>query len=400
MSRPTLIQPEEPAPRAPQAGGGFALLRLGFRPFYLLGALAAAVLPLAWLALLSGSPIAPALPGELWHGHEMVFGFAVAVIVGFLLTAGRVWTGLDTPTGAFLAALALLWLAARIAGLAAPYAWFMLVDLAFLPLVAAVFADLVIRSRNVRNAPMAALLALLAVTNALFHLAHLKVVALEPDDVLRGALALIVAIESIVAGRVIPAFIGNAVHGSQPRVIAPLERVVLPASALAFGLWLVWPERAITALTLALLAALHAWRLWAWQPWAAHGRPILWILPAAYAWIPIGLALLAVASLGHASLSAGLHALTAGSMGGLIAAMMSRTSRGHTGRPMVAGRAERCVYALVLAGAALRVAVALLPQLPAAALLASGLLWCGAFALLFLTLAPWLLRPRLDGKPG
>jgi uncharacterized protein involved in response to NO len=377
------------------------VLRLGFRPFYLMGLAAAFVLPLGWLALLSGASFSTSLPPLLWHGHEMLFGFVVAIIVGFLLTAGRLWTGLATPTGPVLAALALLWLAGRVAAVAAPYRIFFLIDISFLPVVASVFIDRVVRSRNWRNLPMAILLVLLALANMLFHLGHLGLIGMSASDVLHATVALVVVMESIVAGRVIPAFIGNAVPGSHPRTLSWIEHLFLPTSAIAFTCWIVAPRASVTPIALALLALLHGIRLVAWQPWVARRNPILWILPAGYIWIPIGIAMLAAAALGWVPQTAGLHALTAGSMGCLIAAMVTRTSRGHTGRPLAAGRLERTAYVAVLAAAAVRVAVALQPSaLSLYGLLLSGVLWSAAFGLILVTLLPWLLRPRLDGKPG
>lgn len=381
---------------------GLPLLRLGFRPFYLLATLAAAVLPPLWLALFTGGvAFAPALPPALWHGHEMVFGVVVAAIVGFLFTAGRTWTGLPTPTGPFLAALALLWLAARVAALTGPSALFMALDLAFLPLVAGVFLDLVLRAKNLRNLPMAVLVALLATANLAFHAAQAGLLPMAPGRALQAAVLLIVAVMSIVAGRVLPVFIGNAVPDSRPRADARIEGALLPLTGLTLLAWCAAPEGRWTALAFVALAALHLVRLLLWQPWVARGRPILWILPAAYVWMPFGLAWLGAASLGLANASIGMHALTAGAMGGLVVGMMSRTSRGHTGRPLQAGPCERWAYALVLAGAALRVAAPLLPgHAFQPTLLAAALAWSAAFALLFVTLLPWLTAPRVDGRAG
>lgn len=405
----SLLSIQEPEPRgsAPAAGArdaepGVPWLRLGFRPFYLLAAAAAAAFPLLWAAAIAGLlPLEPALPSVLWHGHEMIFGVVTAVIVGFLFTAGKTWTGLPTPTGPWLGAFALLWLAARGAGLWAPPAWFIAVDLAFLPLVAAVFVGIVARARNWRNLPMAVLLMLMAAANAAFHAAHRGLLPVGPGPILQAAVLLVVAVMSIVGGRVIPAFIGNAVPGSRPRVHAGVERLVLPLTALALLGWMVAPRSGATALVLIGLALLHAVRMLLWQPWVTRGRPILWILPAAYAWIPAGLALLGLASLGWLNASVGIHALTAGAMGGLVVGMMSRTSRGHTGRLLQAGLRERWAYGLVLAGAAVRVvAPAFDGSAQLAALVAAAALWSGAFAVLFVTLWPWLTRPRVDGKPG
>jgi uncharacterized protein involved in response to NO len=383
------------------------LLRLGFRPFYLLAGLAAAVLPALWLATLASVlPIHPALPASLWHGHEMIFGVVIAAIVGFLFTAGRLWTGQTTPTGALLGAFALLWIAARIAAFTGPYALFALLDGGFLPAVAAVFFAIVLRSKNWRNLPMALLLTLLAAANLVFHAAQagvlpvLSVLAFTPGQALQAAVLLIVAVMSVVAGRVIPAFIGNAVPGSRPRINAHVERAVLPGSALILLLWLGAPSSHWTAAVLFIVAALHLLRLALWRPWDAWGRPILWVLPLAYAWIPAGLALLGGASLGLWPASIGMHALAAGAMGALIVGMMSRTARGHTGRRLQPGGREVWAYRLVLAGALVRVVAPLVGEASLPVLAAAAALWSGAFVLIVWTLAPWLVAPRLDGKAG
>jgi uncharacterized protein involved in response to NO len=401
-----LVQIDEPQ-RAASAQARFTaaqpvpLLRLGFRPFYLLAAAAAAVLPALWLAMMTGTlAVQPALPASLWHAHEMIFGFVIAAIVGFLFTAGRVWTGLPTPTGAFLAAFALLWLAARVAAFTGPYALFLLLDASFLPLVAAVFAKLVLRSKNWRNLPIALLLMLLAAANGLFHAAQCGLLPVAPSRVLQGAVLLIVAVMSIVAGRVIPAFIGNAVPGSRQHTHPWIENAVLPMTAFVLLVWLGAPGSRWTAAALFALAALHTLRLVLWQPWAAWGRPILWVLPLAYAWIPFGLALLGAASLGLVPATIGIHALAAGAMGALIVGMMSRTARGHTGRSLQPGRRERWAYRLVLAGALVRVAAPFAGESAVAVLAVAALLWSGAFVLILSTLAPWLVAPRLDGKAG
>jgi uncharacterized protein involved in response to NO len=393
-----------PAPAEVAVDRTVPLLRLGFRPFYLLAGLAAAVLPALWLATLAGVlPIHPALPASLWHGHEMIFGVVIAAIVGFLFTAGRLWTGQPTPTGALLGAFALLWVAARIAALTGPYALFAVLDGAFLPWAAAVFFGIVWRSKNWRNLPMALLLTLLAIANLVFHAAQagvLPVTTLAPGQVLQAAVLLIVAVMSVVAGRVIPAFIGNAVPRSRPRINAHAERAVLPGSALILLLWLVAPSSRWTAAALLVVAALHLLRLALWRPWDARGKPILWVLPLAYAWIPAGLALLGGASLGFWPASIGIHALAAGAMGALIVGMMSRTARGHTGRRLQPGWREVWAYRLVLAGALVRVVAPLVGEASLPVLAVAAVLWSGAFVLILCTLAPWLVAPRLDGKPG
>ncbi|HMX11259.1 MAG TPA: NnrS family protein, partial [Burkholderiaceae bacterium] len=142
-------------------------------------------------------------------------------------------------------------------------------------------------------------------------------------------------------------------------------------------------------------------RLWHWQPWRTKARPILWVLHMAYAWLPLGFALLAAAQMGFVSTSAGIHALAVGATAGLIVGMITRTARGHTGRPLKASRLEVTAYLLVLAAAVVRVALPMLaPALAADALIAAAVAWALAFTLYLWRFGPWLVASRLDGKDG
>ena len=188
MSAPPL-HASPPAPTAVPQPTGWPVLRLGFRPFYLGAALFALLAIPLWVALFLGhGALAMPLSPLLWHAHEMLFGFAIAVIMGFLLTAVKAWTGLATPRGAFLAALALLWLAARVAAVTGPYALYALLDLALLPLVAAVLTRLLLRARNRRNLPLAGMLMLLALANGFFHLGVIGAIKMSPLTPLYAAL--------------------------------------------------------------------------------------------------------------------------------------------------------------------------------------------------------------------
>jgi uncharacterized protein involved in response to NO len=401
---PLHILTAAPAAASPQPLTGLPLLRLGFRPFYLgAAAFAALSIPL-WVAIVLGKVAPPmTMPPLLWHAHEMLFGFAAAVIVGFLLTAGKAWTGLDTPRGATLAALALLWLAARAAALVAPYPLYAALDMLLLPLVAGILATVLLRAGNRRNLPLAGILLLLASANALFHLASMGWVDVAPMTALHAGLALIVMVETVIAGRVIPAFMLSATPGLTLRLRPKLELPTVALTALGLACWVLAPLGPLPAAVLGLAAALQVQRLLSWQPFAARGRPILWVLHAAYAWIPIGLALLALAEGGLIGVSAGVHALAVGATGGLVIGMISRTARGHTGRPLRVSTTEVAAYALVLAAALLRTLVPLIapPNLPyAVPLIAAAVAWCSAFALYLWVFTPWLLSARLDGKDG
>ncbi len=385
--------PFGPVPR------GWPGLRLGFRPFYLAAALFAVAAMALWPAVFLGR-VRPAsgLAPVLWHAHEMIFGVAMAVVVGFLFTAGKVWTARPTPRGAALGALVALWLAGRCAGLLAPAWAFALLDGAFLVVVAAVFARLIWRARQARNAGVAVVLSSLAATNLSFHAAVLGVWRIDPAATLLAGLALLIVLESVIGGRVIPAFTRSAQPGLTLRERPALDRAAIGATALGLALWIVALPGA--APMLASAAVLQAWRLAGWKPWVARRRPILWILHLSYAWIAPGLALLALAAAGLVARSAGVHALAVGATGGLVLGMITRTARGHTGRPLEVSRAEVTAYACLMLAAVLRVAAALVPEWFAPAACAAGAAWVAAFTLYVWRFAPWLATPRIDGKDG
>lgn len=389
-------QPPGPPPR------GWAFLRLGFRPFYLAGALVAAVTVPLWLVLFLGSlSFTTAVSPLLWHAHEMLYGFAVAVIVGFLMTAGKNWTGLDTPRGASLGALVLLWLAARLASLADVPLLYAVLDMALLPVVALIFGTLLWRVKNYRNMPLAVILLLLASANGLFHLAALGVMDLNPMQPLYAALALITVIETVIAGRVVPMFTMTVNPGLKLEASQLRERVTLGLTAAGLLLWVLAPANAFNAAVLAAAGVAQAWRLWGWRPAVTLNRPILWILHLAYGWIAVALGLLALAQLGWVPVSAGVHALGLGATGGLIIGMVTRTARGHTGRPIMASKPEVAMYVLVMLAAVCRVlASTLLIQYYSLLLMLAATAWSVAFGLYLWVFTPWLMATRLDGKDG
>ena len=399
---PPVVAPATSPPTSITALRGWPVLRLGFRPFYLGAAVFAMLAVPLWIALLLGSvTLNLRVSPVLWHAHEMLFGFAVAVIVGFLLTAGKAWTGLATPRGGALAALALLWVAARLAAVAAPYAVYAVLDMLLLPLVAAILTSVLWRAGNRRNLPLGAILALLALANLCFHLAVLGLLDIAPVRALHAGLALIVMIECVIAGRVIPAFTMSALPGTKLQVPPRLEQATLAATALALAAWVLLPPHAVTAAAFGTAGLLHAVRLWQWQPWRTRARPILWVLHLAYAWIPIGLLLLGWAQLGGVNASAGMHALAVGATGGLVIGMITRTARGHTGRPLQASRLEVAAYLLVASAAVARVVLPLLaPQQLVLWLVAAAVAWSAAFGIYLVIFAPWLVSTRLDGKDG
>ena len=393
------ILDKTPSPFALQ---GWPVFRLGFRPFYLGTALLACLSVPLWVAMFLGHVrFALPMPGVLWHGHEMLFGFAAGVVAGFLLTAVKAWTGLPTPRGPLLAGLALLWLAARVALFVAPYPVFAVIDVLLLPAVAMALLRVLVQAGNKRNMPLISLLLLMALANGVFHLSVLQWVSVPAVSALYAELGLIVMVVCVMAGRVVPMFTKNVTPGLVIQMPRSLELSVLGVTAVALALWVFAAPAALVAVASAAAAVLHAVRLWMWHPQVTLRRPILWVLHASYAWLPLGFALLALAQGGWVPLSLAVHAFGVGVIGGLIIGMVTRTARGHTGRPLQAGRGEVAAYALVLAAAVLRVLVpALQPGWYAYALEAAACLWALAFALYLFIYTPWLTRTRLDGKDG
>ncbi len=379
-----------------------ALFNLGFRPFYLLAALlAAAGLPL-WIAQFYGVlPTLGDIPGLVWHAHEMVFGFAIAVIAGFLFTAVRTWTGLPTPTGRALAALAGVWIAGRITMITGPSLVAAVADIAFLPLVAWCLWLPLHRARN-RNRLFVALLLAMALLNVAFHLSAAGVLRSSPLAFVEAALGFVLLIVTIMAGRVVPMFTRNAVRSAKLRSVRHLDATAIVAFAGTWAAWVLGAPDPVVGVAALFAAGAHAVRLWTWDPAATRGRPILWILHLSYAWIPVGFLLLASALFGLAGTRAlALHAFVVGAMGGMIIGMITRTARGHTGMALDVGRAETASFVLLHVGAVVRVFVPLL--LPSAygwAIVMSAICWSLAFAIYVVVYWPLLSRARIDGKPG
>lgn len=393
MRAVTLIRIEEPEKAAGATRS--AILALGFRPFYLLAATGSALAILAWVLMLSGRLPAPAAhPGVEWHAHEMVFGFALAVIAGFLLTAVRAWTGLPTPTGAWLAALAALWIAGRVAAWIGSPIVAASVDGAFAFAVAFAIGRVLVIAGNRRNYFVIAMLCAMGALNLAFHFgAGLAAV--------KAALYLVLVLVAVMGGRVIPSFTQNALPRVQVLRRPWLDRVSIGLALAAFAADALSLPGLFVAPLAGAAALAHAARLADWKPIATLRTPILWILHLSYAWMPLGFALLAASASGVIAPGAATHAFAAGAMGGVILGMITRTALGHTGRPLKAGRSETAAYVLVHLACVLRVTAALMPEVGYMRLIeVSATCWAAAFLVYAATYAPRLWKPRADGKPG
>lgn len=382
-----------------------ALFRLGFRPFFVGGAALAAVGILLWIAALTGHiDWQPAGGWLAWHRHEMLFGFAGAIIAGFLLTAVQNWTGVPGLRGKPLMALAALWLAARLAWLADAPLWLLLpLELAFFPALALAIGYSLVKVRQRRNYPVLAIIVLLAVANLLVMLGLAQNsygLARQGDQ---GALWLIAALIGIVGGRVIPFFTRNGL--SLPAAVEPLpwlDNLLIAGSILIALLMFAGPALNQTpwlGLVFLLLGLGHIIRLFRWYDHGIWRVPLLWSLHLGYAWL--ALACLAMASW-HAgwlmTFSQATHLLAVGGMSAVILAMIARVSLGHTGRPLVAPPVMSVAFILINLAVPLRV---WLPEYSAmAGLWLAAAAWTLAFGLFVWHYTPMLCRPRPDGGPG
>jgi len=339
-----------------------------------------------------------------WHSHEMVFGYASAVIAGFLLTAVRNWTGMPTPAGAGLAALSALWLAGRIAPFvpdAFPRWLIALVDLLFLPALAVSLAVPLLRSAQKRNLFFIPLLGAFALADLLV---HLEVVGFAYGSARAGVflgLDLIILLIVIMGGRVIPFFTERALTDVSPRRWQWIEWLSI-ASVIAFLLADIFlPGSILLGVMAGLAAGSNGLRLIGWYTEKLWSVPLLWVLHLGYAWIVAGFCLKALAAVSLVPPQLTIHAFTVGGIGVLTLGMMARVSLGHTGRPLRAAKPVAFAFILINLAAALRGIFPIifpywLPQLVAL----SGGLWILSFLIFLAIYTPILIRPRVDGRPG
>jgi len=383
----------------------------GFRPFFLLTGIQAVIAVGVWLSVLRGTGPMPDWPSAIaWHAHEMIFGFAAAAIAGFLLTSVPVWTGRPALAGIRLAALAGLWLVGRFAVFftsALPSAWIAAaIDAAFFATLAAATAIPIFRSGSRRNYAFPLLAGVLALANVLTHAGAMGMWPVASAAGMRLGLGCIVIIVVTIGGRLVPLFTSAAIQreGATREVVhlawadaatGPLVAVFVLADTLAPGS----PPSGVLALIAGVVVAL---RTKGWALGFALRDPLLWSMHVAYLWIPIGLTAIGASAFSEAvPRNLALHALTTGAIGGMILAIMTRVALGHTGRPFRAPRGIALAYGLVLFAALVRtVGPLLVPDAMSSALLISGASWISAFAIFLAVYTPYLISPRVDGRPG
>lgn len=392
-----------------RAWQGPAVLSFGFRPFFLLGAVWAALAMALWVPMLAGRLALPtAFDPVSWHAHEFLFGYLGSIIAGFLLTAVPNWTGRLPVTGWPLAALAGLWLAGRAAVLVshglAPLA-VAVVDLAMASVLAALLAREIIAGKNWRNLPVVGLLALFVVANGLFHWEAATGAYAAQGMGLRLGVAAAVMMIAVIGGRIVPSFTRNwlAKRGPGRLPVPPmqvLDKIALAVLLAALLAWVVWPFASRTGAALAMAGLLHLVRLARWAGDRTMAEPLVAVLHLGYLFVPVG-ALGGAAEIlsGRALVGAGAaqHLWMAGGIGLMTLAVMTRATLGHTGRDLTAGPGTTAIYGALVAAVLLRVAAGAWPPVASVLNSLAGASWIAAFAGFTAIYAPMLLRPRKAG---
>jgi uncharacterized protein involved in response to NO len=382
---------------------GPAVLSYGFRPFFLLGAVWAALVVALWLPVLKGTLVLPTAFSPLeWHVHELVYGYVPAIMAGFLLTAVPNWTGRLPVTGTPLLMLVSVWAAGRAAillsgtigvGTAAVF------DLLFLAVLAGVVAREIVAGHNLSNLKVLAILSLLFAGNVVFHVEAIGLDGGRGYGTRIGIGAAVLLI-TLIGGRIVPSFTRNWLArerpgGSLPAPFSAFDAVAIAGGAGAICSWIILPHATATAGLAGFAALLHAVRLARWAGYRTGREPLVLVLHVAYAFVPLGFLLLALAIAAPRLVVAtgALHGWTVGAIGTMTLGVMTRASLGHTGRPLVASLGTRAIFAAIVLAAVARVVTAfdlwrdvLLPV--------SATAWVMAFAGFALTFGPLLVRPR------
>ncbi|CAN7656298.1 NnrS family protein [Rhizobium sp. LjRoot30] len=379
---------------------GPVLFSYGFRPFFLGGAAWACIAMIAWVAAVSGmTEIGGSYGAVAWHAHEMLFGFGSAIVAGFLLTAVPNWTGRLPVSGRPLVGLFALWCAGRLVlvwpdvlGLTSST----IIEAAFLPTMLVVCVREIVAGRKWADLKVIAGLGILTLANICF---HYEAIALgDPDYSERLALAGLTMMILVVGGRMLPSFTRNwlskAGRTDFPVPYNRFDVVAIVCAIPMFAAWIIAPTGVSTALLALLTAALHAVRLWRWRGWTTVKEPLVLVLHLAYAFVPLGFLVIAVSAIGAMETTSAIHVLTVGTVAAMMLAVMTRATRGHTGRELTASGLTSAGYAAIFLCALVRPMAGFFPEWLGIIYASAGLLWIAAFALYLAEYGPMLIARR------
>ena len=384
--------------------GSFSLFALGFRPFFLLAAISAPTLITLWLLKLFGMvTLSNYYSSTGWHAHEMLFGYTVAVVAGFLLTAAGNWTGIKMISGWRLALLSTVFILGRIAPFIPelPYWLIVSIDLSFIPLVALLIAIPVIKVKQWSNIIFIPLLLAMAAANLTVHLSTLNIIDTSIATGSRVMLYLIVFLIVVMGGRVIPFFTERGVEGVSTKkwnwveYSAPVSIVLLVITDVIFA------NNTLTGYAALFSFVVHTTRLYGWYSNKIWQNPLVWVLQVAYAWFIVGFILKSLILFNSAAVMFSYHAFTVGGIGIMTLGMMARVSLGHTGREMKLNSWMVLAFILINIAAIFRVIIPIFMHDYYLQLIqVAGWLWVVSFIIYLLVYTPMWIRPRIDGRPG
>ncbi|MFS8115126.1 NnrS family protein [Rhizobium jaguaris] len=385
------------------ASTGPVIFSYGFRPFFLgagLWAIAAMALWMLTLMGMAGPTVGGSYGAVYWHAHEMLFGFSSAVLAGFLLTAVPNWTGRLPVSGWPLVLLFSLWCVGRVALLFPNFAGLVpsaVLESLFLPTLLFICASEVVAGRKWKDLKVIAGLLALSIANIAFHVSVIGGVS-DNGVAVRLAVSAYVALVTVVGGRILPSFTRNWLNRFG-RVDFPVpynrfDTTAILCGVVALAFWVVHPDSSVTIRPAATAALLHAVRLVRWRGWTVRKEKLLLVLHVAYGFVPLGFVSIALGAAGILNEYSVLHVLAIGAIACMMLAVMTRASRGHTGRALTASRLTSASYALLIMAALVRPVAEVLPIFAIPIYAIAGLLWMASFGLFCFEYAPMLVLAR------
>lgn len=378
------------------------LFDLGFRPFFLAASIFSVLLVAIWSSLYFFPKPVIAFnyyPSQIWHAHEMIFGYSIAIIAGFLLTAIANWTGQRTVNGLQLAVIVMVWALARILPLIAGVPGWLIaaIDVLFLPALMFYVAKPLLVTANRRNYFIIAMLGFFAVLNILLHLHLLGVIQINMSQLLQLALYMIITLITVMAGRVFPMFSQNGVKVKyQAKKFPLIEQVAIPSVILFMVVNVIFLQPLVLLISGLLVALIHLIRLIGWYNQQIWRVPLVWVLHVGYLFLVVGFVMSALTGYYPVLKYLAMHTFTIGTIGLLTLGMIARVSLGHTGRninkpPKTVTFAFMC---LILSAIVRIVSPMVFPEIYAQSIALSGILWVIAFILFLSSYTKYLLSPR------
>jgi uncharacterized protein involved in response to NO len=376
------------------------VLGYGFRPFFFLGALYSIISLLVWGGFYAGYVTPPIfMTGPVsWHAHEMIYGYTLAIVAGFLLTAVANWTDSMPVRGFHLLGLCLLWLAGRVVmnfDLGLPELAIIVIEGMFIPALALSLSIPLFKNWDKRNFVFLVLLSILFACDMVFLIS-------KERTSLYVAVMIIITMISLIGGRIIPSFTVDALQERGEEVQeTPQGKLdvlaVLSLVLIILALMFANQEEAVLAGTAFLSAIIHALRLRRYHTHRILDDPMVWILHVGYSWVILGLFFIGFSALGYLSFSIALHAFTVGAIGSMTLGMMCRVTLGHTGRNKIATNLTKLIFLLLQCAAFMRVfGLMIAPDYSIEWIIGSAMLWVFCFALYILIYAPMQWKPDLD----